>query len=90
MTEEEINLHGIRASIHEPSGKFIVRSIYTYGEKLRASKLTGNEEHDLGEEGWNGKMGRVNGTHFINAFPEVIYIPAVKMQVMILKIIHLI
>ncbi|MBJ8008870.1 MULTISPECIES: ATP-dependent nuclease [Bacillus cereus group] len=80
LTEAEINLHGIRASIHEPSGKFIVRSIYTYGEKVeRASKLTGNEEHDLGEEGWNGKMGGGNnGTHFINAFPEVIYIPAVK------------
>ncbi|MGR5983693.1 AAA family ATPase [Bacillus cereus] len=80
LTEAEINLHGIRASIHEPSGKFIVRSIYTYGEKVeRASKLTGNEEHDLGEEGWNGKMGGGNnGTHFISAFPEVIYIPAVK------------
>lgn len=64
LTEEEINLHGIRASIHEPSGKFIVRSIYTYGEKVeRASKLTGNEEHDLGEEGWNGKMGGESMAH---------------------------
>ena len=40
--------------------------------------MTGNEDHDLEEEGWNGKMGGNNGTHFINAFPEVIYIPAVK------------
>ncbi|PEB38414.1 ATP-dependent nuclease [Bacillus pseudomycoides] len=80
LTEEEVNLHGIKASIHEPSGKFIVRSTYIYGEKVeRASKLSGIEEHDLGEEGWNGKMGGGNnGSHFINAFPEVIYIPAVK------------
>ncbi|MDA4080756.1 MULTISPECIES: ATP-dependent nuclease [Bacillus] len=80
LTEEEINLHGIRASIHEPTGNFIVRAIYTYGENVeRSSKLSGSEEHDLGETGWDGKMGGgKNGTHFINAFPEVIYIPAVK------------
>ncbi|MCM3729548.1 ATP-dependent endonuclease [Neobacillus cucumis] len=80
LTEEEINLHGIRASLHGPTGKFIVRAVYRLGEKVeRASKLSGNEEHDLGSEGWDGKMGGgKNGTHFLSAFPEVIYIPAVK------------
>ncbi|MGM0752567.1 MAG: ATP-dependent nuclease [Bacillota bacterium] len=80
LTDEEVNLHGIRASLHEPTGKFIVRAVYPFGEKVeRASKLTGNEDHDLENEGWDGKMGGgKNGTHFLNAFPEVIYIPAVK------------
>ncbi len=80
LTEEEISLHGIKASIHKPTGKFIVRSIYTYGEKVeRTSKLSGSEEHDLGEAGWDGRMGGgAGGSHFLNAFPEVIYIPAVK------------
>ncbi len=80
LTEEEINLHGIRASLHEPTGNFIVRSVYTYGGKVeRASKLSGSEIHDLESQGWDGKMGGgKNGSHFLNAFPEVIYIPAVK------------
>ena len=79
LTDEEINLHGIRASLHKTSGKFIVRSVYTYGEKVeRASKLSGTEKHEE-EDGWDGKMGGgKNGTHFLNSFPEVIYIPAVK------------
>lgn len=80
LTEEEAVLHGIRASLHEPTGKFIVRAVYQFGDKVeRASKLSGNEEHDLGNEGWDGKMGGGNkGSHFLSAFPEVIYIPAVK------------
>lgn len=80
LTEEEVNLHGIRASLHEPTGKFIVRAVYRFGEKVeRASKLSGTEEHDLKSQGWDGKMGGgKNGTHFLSAFPEVIYIPAVK------------
>ncbi|TFH59650.1 ATP-dependent nuclease [Peribacillus frigoritolerans] len=80
LTEEEINLHGIKASLYEPTGEFIVRAIYQYGVKVdRASKLSGSKEHDLETEGWDGKMGGgVNGSHFLSAFPEVIYIPAVK------------
>lgn len=64
LTEEEINLHGIRASLHEPTGNFIVRSVYTYGGKVeRASKLSGSEIHDLESQGWDGKMGGGKTAH---------------------------
>lgn len=80
LTEEEIELHGLKASIHTPTGNFIVRSIYNFNESVqRASKLQGNTDHDLGSDGWDGKMGGgKGGTHFVNVFPEIVYIPAVK------------
>ncbi|ELK46094.1 AAA family ATPase [Halobacillus sp. BAB-2008] len=80
ITSEELDLHGIRKSVHEDSGNFIVRAIYNYDQKVeRASKTTGEESHDLNYEGWDGKLGGgKDGTHFLNAFPEIVYIPAVK------------
>jgi len=80
ITPEEIELHGLKKSIHKPTGKFIVRSIYKFDSEVeRLSKLSGNEDHDIGEEHWEGKMGGgKGGTHFLNVFPEIIYIPAVK------------
>ncbi len=80
ITPEEIELHGLKKSIHEPTGKFIVRSIYKFDTEVeRLSKLSGNEDHDIEEEHWKGKMGGgKGGTHFLNVFPEIIYIPAVK------------
>lgn len=80
LTEEEIEMHGIRKSIHRDSGNLIVRAVYKEGENVeRASKISGPQTHDLGEEGWDGKLGGGrNGTHFLNVFPDIIYIPAVK------------
>lgn len=80
LTPEEIEMHGIKKSMHEPTGKFIVRSIYKFGcDVERASKLGGNEDHDMEDENWDGKMGGgKGGSHFLNVFPEIIYIPAVK------------
>lgn len=80
LTEDEIEMHGIRNSIHRESGNFIVRAIYKEGSNVeRAAKISGPLTHDLGQEGWEGRLGGGrNGTHFLNVFPEVIYIPAVK------------
>ncbi|MCQ6532277.1 ATP-dependent nuclease [Bacillus mycoides] len=80
LTEEEIEMHGIRNSIHRDSGDFIVRAVYKEGINVeRASKISGPQTHDLGQEGWEGRLGGGrNGTHFLNVFPEIIYIPAVK------------
>ncbi|WP_047150909.1 ATP-dependent nuclease [Aneurinibacillus tyrosinisolvens] len=80
LTDEEIEMHGIRNSIHIDSGSFIVRSIYKEGQNVeRASKTSGPQTHDLGQDGWDGRLGGGrNGSHFLNVFPEVIYIPAVK------------
>lgn len=80
LTPEEIEMHGLKKSIHEPTGQFIVRSVYKFGNDVeRASKLSGDDDHDLGEEHWDGKMGGgKSGSHFLSVFPEIIYIPAVK------------
>ncbi|MCM3325042.1 ATP-dependent nuclease [Cytobacillus kochii] len=80
LTEEEIEMHGIRNSLHSDSGNFIVRAIYKVGENVeRASKTSGSQTHDLDQDGWEGKLGGgKNGSHFLNVFPEIIYIPAVK------------
>jgi putative ATP-dependent endonuclease of OLD family len=80
VTEEEIELHGIRNSIHEPTGNFIVRAVYEYGVPVRrSSKTSGEPTHDLNIEGWDGRMGGGNnGSHFLNVFPEILYIPAVR------------
>lgn len=78
ITPEEAELHGIKVSLHE-SGKFIVRAIYKYKQEvIRSSKLHGSEDHDLLDDGWDGKMGGGKGSHFINVFPDVLYVPAVK------------
>jgi len=79
LTEEEIEMHGIRNSLHS-SGNFIVRAIYKVGENVeRSSKTSGSQDHDLGSDGWDGRLGGGrNGSHFLNVFPEIIYIPAVK------------
>ncbi|KAA6472436.1 ATP-dependent nuclease [Bacillus cereus] len=80
LTEEEIDMHGIRNSLHRDSGNFIVRAIYKVGENVeRASKTSGAQTHDLEQDGWDGKLGGGrNGSHFLNVFPEIVYIPAVK------------
>ncbi|WP_240421269.1 ATP-dependent nuclease [Paenibacillus periandrae] len=80
VSDEEATLHGLRASMHEETKCFIVRAVYNYGEDVkRISKTSGEPTHDLEEEGWEGKMGGGNNaSHFVNIFPEVIYIPAVK------------
>lgn len=80
LTEEEIEMHGIRNSLHSESGNFIVRAVYKAGENVeRSSKLSGLQTHDLELDGWDGKLGGGRGgSHFLNVFPEVIYIPAVK------------
>ncbi|WP_394188407.1 ATP-dependent endonuclease [Paenisporosarcina quisquiliarum] len=80
LTPEEIEMHGIRNSIHRDTSNFIVRAVYKEGVNVeRASKTSGAETHDLEQEGWEGRLGGgVNGTHFLNVFPEIIYIPAVK------------
>jgi len=80
ISVEEAVLHGIKASIHSESNSFIVRAIYSYGQDVkRSSKTSGSLDHDLEEDGWDGKMGGGNNaSHFLNVFPEVIYIPAVK------------
>lgn len=80
LTDEEIEMHGIRNSIHRDTGNFIVRAVYKEGVNVeRASKTSGAESHDLEQEGWEGRLGGGrNGTHFLNVFPEIIYIPAVK------------
>ncbi|MNX47590.1 hypothetical protein D3C86_781460 [compost metagenome] len=80
ISDEEATLHGLRASMHEETKSFIVRAVYNYGEDVkRVSKTSGVPTHDLDEEGWEGKMGGGNNaSHFVNIFPEVIYIPAVK------------
>lgn len=80
ISEEEAALHGLRASMHEATESFIVRAVYNFGEDVkRLSKTVGEPTHDLGDEGWLGKMGGGNNaSHFVNIFPEVIYIPAVK------------
>jgi putative ATP-dependent endonuclease of the OLD family len=80
LTDEEIEMHGIRNSIHSETREFIVRAVYHFDENVeRSSKTTGNSTHDLGNEGWDGRLGGGrNGSHFLNVFPEIIYIPAVK------------
>jgi len=80
VSEEEAALHGLKASMHEETKSFIVRAVYNYGEDVkRLSKTHGEPTHDLGDEGWLGKMGGGNNaSHFVSIFPEVIYIPAVK------------
>ncbi|MGA5673960.1 ATP-dependent nuclease [Bacillus bombysepticus] len=80
LTEEEIDMHGIRNSLHRDSGNFIVRAIYKVGENVeRASKTSGAQTHDLEQDGWDGRLGGGrNGSHFLNVFPEIVYIPAVK------------
>ncbi|MED1662778.1 ATP-dependent nuclease [Brevibacillus laterosporus] len=80
ITDEEAELRGIRASMHEETGTFIVRAVYRYGADVeRVSKKTGDPIHDMGNEGWTGRLGGgANGSHFLNVFPDVIYIPAVK------------
>jgi len=80
ITPEEIELHGLKKSIHIPTGNFIVRSIYDFDTEVeRASKISGDDNHDMALEHWEGKMGGgKGGSHFLNVFPEVIYIPAVK------------
>ncbi|MGO4185287.1 AAA family ATPase, partial [Paenibacillus sp. TAF43_2] len=80
ITMEEAELHGIRASLHADTNTFIVRAVYNFdGEVKRTSKITGAPTHDLEDEGWDGRLGGGrNASHFLNVFPEVIYIPAVK------------
>lgn len=80
LTPEETQLHGTKASLHEETKDFIVRAIYRFGsDVVRASKTSGPPIHDMDDAGWDGKMGGGNnGSHFLNVFPEVIYIPAVK------------
>lgn len=80
LTDDEIQMHGLRNSIHKETGKFIVRAIYNYGTNVvRKSKTSGSEEHDLAEDYWGGNLGGGNnGSHFLNVFPEIVYIPAVK------------
>lgn len=80
LTEEEIEMHGIRNSLHRESGNFIVRAVYRYGENVeRSSKISGLQTHDLESNGWDGRLGGGRaGSHFLNVFPEVVYIPAVK------------
>jgi len=80
ITMEEAELHGIRASLHTDTNTFIVRAVYnSNGDATRASKISGEPTHDLENDGWDGKLGGgKNASHFLNVFPEVIYIPAVK------------
>lgn len=80
ITSAEVELHGLRNSLHEPTGYFIVRAIYPYGHDVkRSSKTNGDPTHDLLDEGWDGRMGGGNNnSHFINVFPEILYIPAVR------------
>ncbi|MWC27170.1 ATP-dependent nuclease [Paenibacillus sp. MMS18-CY102] len=80
ITQEEAALRGIRASMHEETGTYIVRAIYRFGvDVARSSKKTGDPIHDLGDEGWDGRLGGGNNNSlFLNAFPDVLYIPAVK------------
>lgn len=80
VTEAEAEMHGIRRSLHEPTGDFIVRAIYPYGSTvIRVSKTSGEPTHDLSESGWDGRLGGGNNhSHFLSAFPEVLYIPAVR------------
>ena len=80
ITDEEAELRGIRASMHDETGTFIVRAVYKYGVDVeRVSKKTGEPIHDMEAEGWTGRLGGgANGSHFLNVFPDVLYIPAVK------------
>lgn len=73
-------MHGLRASLHTGTNSFIVRAVYNYGKDVeRLAKITGEPTHDLGSEGWDGKMGGGNNaSHFFNIFPQILYIPAVK------------
>lgn len=58
VTAAELELHGIRNSLHEPTGHFIVRAVYEYGEPVkRFSKTSGEPTHDMNNEGWDGRMG---------------------------------
>ncbi|WP_217591761.1 ATP-dependent endonuclease [Cohnella sp. GbtcB17] len=80
ITSEEADMRGIRASMHEDTNTFIVRAIYQFGTDVeRLSKKTGEAIHDLEPEGWTGRLGGgANGSHFLNVFPDVLYVPAVK------------
>lgn len=43
LTPEEIEMHGLKKSIHGPRGQFIVRLVYNFENDVeRASKLSGN------------------------------------------------